>query len=328
MAKHLTEMGENIALLSHTRHDVQGDEDFDRSCGYPVVRFNTKIGTGGWYRDPWGRSRLLTTLLKEAQRINADYIIYNSWGGSPLFQASLQMAARILRIPAFVYIHARSRLPQAMSSLQGYIFNRLLRSAAGVFTVCHYDVSALARYKVRAERVHVVHNGFDLQEADSYLHKRSASSFSHLDTALPIGRPNILCVARLASDKRIDRLIRVMPRIMASVPDARLAIAGIGDEGEQLRQLVADSPARDSITMLGLVYGDEKFECFARCALFALPSENEGFPLVLVEAGAFGKPHCGYCRWRCARGRCKWSFRTRSSAWQQHCVGKCHYSAA
>ena len=55
IAKHLTELGENITLLHHVSEGFEGDEEFDKNCGYRVVRFSTKIGTGQWYRDPWGR---------------------------------------------------------------------------------------------------------------------------------------------------------------------------------------------------------------------------------------------------------------------------------
>ena len=44
------------------------------------------------------------------------------------------------------------------------------------------------------------------------------------------------------------------------------------------------------MTLLGLVTGDEKLECYARCDVFALPSDYESFGLVLLEAGAFRKP--------------------------------------
>ena len=290
MARQLTGLGECLTLPHHVPEGYRGDDEFDRTCGYPVVRFSTKIGSGAWYRDPWSRRLLVTTLLKEARRVDADYLIYNGWGGSPLFDASLTIAPRLLGIPAFLFVHARSRLPRTMSKLQSLTFGSLIRSAAGVITVCRVDAPALERFHVKPGRVHVVHNGVDLREVDSYLYSRNPNRFSRLDTALPIGQPNILCVARLHPDKRIDRLVRAMPRILASVPGARLAIAGIGDEEDRLRQLIGNSTAKDSIALLGLASGDMKLECYARSAVFALSSDNEGFPLVPLEAGAFGKP--------------------------------------
>ena len=290
MARHLTEMGENITLLHYVPEGYQGDDDFDKNCGYPVVRFSTKIGTGRWYRNPWARRKLVSTVLREGRRINADYLIYNGWGGSSLFELSLAMAAKILRIPAFFFVHSSQGFPEMRSKVHEITTKVLLRSAAGVITVCYWAIPFLDRFNVRSERIHVIHNGFDLREADTYLRRRNPATFAHLDSVLPVGGPNILMMSRLHPNKRIDRLVRAMPLILAAMPNARLAIGGVGSEEDHLRRLIADSPARDSIGLLGLVAGDEKFECLSRSAVFALPSDHEAFPLALLEAAAFGKP--------------------------------------
>ena len=54
--------------------------------------------------------------------------------------------------------------------------------------------------------------------------------------------------------------------------------------------MIAESPASDSITMLGMVSPDEKFECYVRSDVFALATDYEGFGLIFLEANAFGKP--------------------------------------
>ena len=190
----------------------------------------------------------------------------------------------------FCFIHSSQGFPEPRSKLYDLTTRALLRSASGVITVSHWATPFLDRFKIGPDQLHVIHNGFDTREADDYLSRRNPDRFSHLDAKLPRDGPNILCVARLHPDKRIDRLIRVMPRVLEVVPGARLAIAGVGIEGDYLRNLIADSPAKDSISLLGLVTGDEKFECYARSSVFTLTSDYESFGLVLLEAGAFAKP--------------------------------------
>ena len=270
MAKHLTELGENITLLHYVPEGYQGDDEFDRTCGYPVVRFSTNGGTGRWYRNSWARRVLVTTLLKEGRRIDADYLVYNGWGGSSFFEASLALGARVLGIPSFLFIHSRRGVPKRRSRLHGYASKTLLRSAAGVITVCHSNMSFLREFKLRQERLHVIYNGVDLRESDRYLRLRKLGRFSRLDAALPIGEPNILCVARLNTIKRIDRLIRAMPRILASVPNARLAIAGIGDEEEQLRQLISDSPRQELDVLVGTGHGRREVRMLRSLCRFCL----------------------------------------------------------
>ena len=290
MAKHLTELGENITLLHDVPEGFEGDADFDRNCGYPVVRFSSKIGTGGWYRDLWARRQLLTTLFREATKADAEYIVFNNMVGSPLFDASVVLATRYLRLPMFVFSHSSVGFPTPRPWLGSLIFKAVLRSAAGVVLVARCAAPYLDKYNLKPERIHVIHSGIDLRESDRYLAKRTSETFPELDTALPVGGANILCVARLAPEKRIDRLIRVMPIIQAKVPRARLAIAGTGNEGGGLRRMIEDSPSRESISLLGQVTGHKKFECYARCTVFALASSFEAFSLVLLEAAAFGKP--------------------------------------
>ena len=290
MAKHLTELGEDIALLHYVPEGYQGDEEFDRKCDWTIVRFSTKVGTGGWYRNPWARRELVTTVVGHARRASADYLIYNGWGGSPLFDLSLAAAAKILRIPAFLFVHSSHGFPEVRSKAHEFSTKALLRSAAGVITVCHWAIGFLDGFKVKPERIHVIHNGVDLAETDRYLRQRNPDAFARLDEALPRDRPTILAMSRLHSNKRIDRLVQVMPQILAAVPGARLAIAGVGEEEAHLRRLISKSSAEDSINLLGLVAGDEKFECLARSSVFALPSDYEAFPLAILEAAAFGMP--------------------------------------
>ena len=299
MARHLTELGENITLLHYAPDGYGGDEEFDLSCGYRVVRLSTKIGTGGWYKDPWARRLLLTTLVKEARRIDADYVIYNGagitpgFGGNPLFNASLAAAHRILGIPAFLYVHDTygiATVRETSSRLKALMANWLLKSIAGVFTVSFWNLPHLEKLGVEREQFHVIHNGTDLREADAYLRSRDSRGFNRLSTVFPEDSPVILSVARLVPHKRIDRLVEIMPRVLAAVPRARLVIAGTGEQEEHLKRMVADSPAGSSIALLGEVSPEEKFECYARSDVFALATDYEGFGLIFLEANAFGKP--------------------------------------
>ena len=184
-------------------------------------------------------------------------------------------------------------MPDTRTRLQVFATNWLFRSAKGVLTISRYNVPLLERAGLDPGRIHVIHNGFDLREADAYLSERNPRVMNRLDASYSRGTPVIFSVSRLASYKRIDRLINVMPRVLASVPDARLVIAGTGVEEDHLRKMAAESPARESITVLGIVSPEEKFEWYARCSVFALATDYEGFGLIFLEANAFGKPVVG-----------------------------------
>ena len=106
----------------------------------------------------------------------------------------------------------------------------------------------------------------------------------------------ILTVARLLEHKGIQWVIAAMPRILAEFPDARYVVVGDGSYGSELERAVADalpSHLRQAVTFLGRVSDSEKYACYDMCDVFAMPSSEEGFGLVYVEASAFGKPVVG-----------------------------------
>ena len=295
LAKHLTELGENVTVMTHQRLDEPGDDEFDRTCGYPIVRMRTKIGMGGFLRDPWHRRLLVTGPVNVAREIGADYIVRNGWSTSPRVNISLTLAARILRIPTFLYFHTRNPDLTGNSRLEKLSSKLALKAAAGVLTGSENIADSIRRDLDRPQRVRAVHYGVDVRQADAYLLRRQPGRFPQLDDAMPLDAPTILTICRFEEGKGIDKVIRAMPRVVEEVPNACYAIAGLGEEEAYLKRLIAESPARDSITMLGPVSGDLKSECFARCSVFAMPStyRGESFGIVFLEAASFRKPAVG-----------------------------------
>jgi glycosyltransferase involved in cell wall biosynthesis len=114
--------------------------------------------------------------------------------------------------------------------------------------------------------------------------------------ARPQQPPQVLFVGRIAPNKRVEELIRVLAALRAtSVPDARLVVGGSADDtGAYLAGLrhlaerlgvagAVDLPAhRLSDAELGALY--------ASASVFATASEHEGFCIPLLEAMAFSVP--------------------------------------
>jgi phosphatidylinositol alpha-1,6-mannosyltransferase len=103
------------------------------------------------------------------------------------------------------------------------------------------------------------------------------------------GRHAVLIVGRMLASERYkghDELIAAWPRVIAAVPDARLVIAGHGDDMPRLRNKAARSSAANSIVFTGYVDRSTLSGLYDDAALFALPSRGEGFGLVYLEAMA------------------------------------------
>lgn len=95
----------------------------------------------------------------------------------------------------------------------------------------------------------------------------------------------ILSVGRITPEKGFHTLIEAFK--LQENARCKLVIAG-GVEFEEnymknLQQLAGDA----SVVFTGYVFGKELAELYANTALFVLASENEGFPLVLLEAMSY-----------------------------------------
>jgi phosphatidylinositol alpha-1,6-mannosyltransferase len=107
------------------------------------------------------------------------------------------------------------------------------------------------------------------------------------------GPPTVLILARVDASEMYKghvELIDCWPSVMAAIPDARLLIAGGGDGLGMLRARAGASPAASNIEFTGLVPQDQIDALWSRAHVFAMPSRQEGFGLVYIEAMRRGLP--------------------------------------
>lgn len=101
----------------------------------------------------------------------------------------------------------------------------------------------------------------------------------------------VACVSRLISTKRVDLLIRAVPEVAEQVPDIEAEIVGSGEEESALRQLAETLGVSDRIAFRGRVADNREVRrVIGNARVFALPSESEGFGIVVLEAMASGVP--------------------------------------
>jgi phosphatidylinositol alpha-1,6-mannosyltransferase len=108
------------------------------------------------------------------------------------------------------------------------------------------------------------------------------------------GAPFALIVGRMAADERYkghDLLIDLWPSVASEAPGARLVIAGDGDDRARLEARAA--PLGDAVRFVGRVSDEDLASLYRRCAFFAMPSRDEGFGVVYLEAMRAGKACVG-----------------------------------
>ena len=102
--------------------------------------------------------------------------------------------------------------------------------------------------------------------------------------------PTILYLGRIKRYKRVDLLVKIFPKIIEKMPQARLIIAGWGTEASNVANLVMKSPLRRKIALLGPVSNAEKKSLLSKSWLFVNPSIGEGWGMAVIEANLYGTP--------------------------------------
>ncbi len=111
----------------------------------------------------------------------------------------------------------------------------------------------------------------------------------------PPGSRSILTVARLPaseSGKGIDTVILALPQLVARFPNLYYVVIGDGDGQPGLAKLAADCGVGERVIFLGSSPGCLR-GYYEAADVFAMPSGQEGFGIVYLEAMAAGKPVVG-----------------------------------
>jgi glycosyltransferase involved in cell wall biosynthesis len=101
---------------------------------------------------------------------------------------------------------------------------------------------------------------------------------------------NVLFVGRFYRRKRVDVLLRAAALLRERIPELRVRIVGNGPCREAWHRLAADLRLDGAVEWLGDVTRAQLAAEYRGASAFCLPSVQEGFGIVLLEAMAAGKP--------------------------------------
>lgn len=158
---------------------------------------------------------------------------------------------------------------------------RALRGAAIRLAISRYTLS----------RARELYPGLSAEILPLALEERPAEGQVDLDVVERAGEGFALIVGRMASSERYkghDELFEALPRVLSRVPDARLVIAGGGDDRPRLEAKAASLGVADRLFFTGFVSEATLAVLYDRAALLAMPSRGEGFGLVYLEAMRVG----------------------------------------
>ncbi len=100
----------------------------------------------------------------------------------------------------------------------------------------------------------------------------------------------VICISRLVKQKNLQTLLRSWSLVRESVDNVCLRIIGDGPERQNLERYAQSLGVADSLVFEGRVSDEEKWHILQHGLLFVLPSLQEGFGIVLLEAMVAGLP--------------------------------------
>jgi glycosyltransferase involved in cell wall biosynthesis len=146
----------------------------------------------------------------------------------------------------------------------------------------------IEHYRLNPEKVKVMPNWINLNR---FQNSRVAGS-------RPAGQnpelKTLLFVHWLSKRKGADTIIPIVKQLesfKSHVPKFKLLVVGDGPHKEQLLSGIKENNLKQFIEIIGGVSNKNITEYYAEADLFIMPSMEEGFPRVLLEAMAFGIPY-------------------------------------
>ncbi|MBW4522763.1 MAG: glycosyltransferase [Scytolyngbya sp. HA4215-MV1] len=251
----------------------------------PQTQFHC-FGEQVYDTQPW-RRRLKTTcscirILSSALRQRPQLLVLTELN---YYLVLCQWIKHLLGIPYWVVVHGLEAW-----DLKNPTYKAALQAADRVIAVSHYTRDRILREGyLEADKISVLPNTFaanqfQIKPKPDYLLKRYGLSPE---------QPVILTVTRIqrfSQYKGYDRILRALPAIRQQIPNVRYVLAGKGDDLQRVKTLIQQLGLEDCVTLAGFIPDAELSDHYNLCDVFAMPSKNEGFGIVYLEALACGKP--------------------------------------
>jgi phosphatidylinositol alpha-1,6-mannosyltransferase len=245
--------------------------------------------------------------------------------GARQFDATSGLCVR--RVPAYARLGAARNLPLNATALLEAISFRpeltlsahivtspaaaVVRRAVGAQTVQYFHAKEIAdKPRIAAFAARQANAAISVSTYTTELLMAAGAPTGHLHLIppgvdlpsdprpQPAARPTILTIARLADRyKGHDVLVRALELVRDRVPGVEWVVIGDGPLRAELEALADSHGVAASVRFLGAVSDEERNLWLRRAHLLAMPSRlpgagraGEGFGIVYLEAGAYGKP--------------------------------------
>jgi len=186
-----------------------------------------------------------------------------------------------LKIPVITTVHEDPAWLSEENNMNHPLIQKAWLNSDAILRANTYDISTLKNYNAKVFRVP---NGF------STIFRPMDGTACRTALGLPEDRRILLSVGNLDVIKGHRYLLSAIQNIVQEHPDLLCVIVGSGPQRATLERQIVDEGLSEYVMMVGnKPHGEIPFWMNA-CDLFVLPSLNESFGIVQIEAMACGKP--------------------------------------
>ncbi|MBW7905319.1 MAG: glycosyltransferase family 4 protein [Phycisphaerae bacterium] len=141
-------------------------------------------------------------------------------------------------------------------------------------------------YSLPADRSLVIHNGVDVHRFDDHVSRKTVRERYCVSSKSRI----VLFVGRLAWQKGPDLLLESVPAVRQACPTVTFVFVGDGDMRAALDDRANAMQLNGSVRFLGSRAGHELVSLFKAADVVCVPSRNEPFGIVVLEAWSASRP--------------------------------------
>jgi|GEM_PF-6795995 len=180
------------------------------------------------------------------------------------------LVKKITNLKLVVTFHGSDALVLGRNFFLKHAVKFAARNADEIIAVSDYVKEALVSLGVSGGRIKVIPNGVEKEFKE------------------PAGEAKrVVFIGALVEQKNVDVLLKAYKKVKEEISDAELFIAGEGTERIKLEKLAEKLGLKD-VCFAG--YLDNVDEAFTKNSCLVLPSKEEGFGIVLLEAMIRGVP--------------------------------------
>ena len=141
-------------------------------------------------------------------------------------------------------------------------------------------------HKVPEEKMRIVYNGVHVNKFDGWIDQGEVKKRFHVGPLDPM----VLFVGRMTYQKGPDLLLEAVPDILKDYSQARFVFVGDGDMKDHLVNRANQLGVNHAVRFSGYLPEKDKIGLLKACEVVCVPSRNEPFGIVVLEAWAAGKP--------------------------------------